>query len=245
MDLIHYILILVLVIIIAIIVKHLYNNYNLSNLGENYLGGSNDSYISVHICGPPGSGKTFAGNQLSKKLGNKAIVIDLDYYTILEDNIEGQLQKDFNDGKSEDYISKKFYEMLVSDRINKVINDNIDKKNVIFVGLPNIIIDQKFYNIDLSDVVDLTLYIKSPLNKIINQRFNRDILNGFCLICKDKKIQDNIIKGKMYMPQIGFSKESIKMGVIELEKIYVDNFGYKQMSQDQIIKFVLRQAKKK
>ncbi len=75
----------------------------------------------IHICGASGSGKTFLGNKLKEKFGNKIIVKDLD---ILRDEF---IKKNYKNKWT--YIDEKKYQKYIDTFVKK------QTKPLIFVGL--------------------------------------------------------------------------------------------------------------
>jgi len=76
----------------------------------------------IHICGAPGSGKTFLGNKLKKLFKNKIVVKDLD-------NLRDEFIHTFYGNKSWTYIDEPEYQNYIDNYIKK------QKKPIVFVGL--------------------------------------------------------------------------------------------------------------
>jgi len=182
----------------------------------------------IHISGASGSGKSYLGNKLKKKLGKKVIVKDLD---VLRDEF---INKNYDTSKSWTFETKK-YQKYINNFIKK------QKKPIIFVGLNDNSWERKnkkYYNLKS----DYNYYIDIDDEKILKQKCKRfinsflpDILNDYL----DGKIEEknimNIIKDAV--------KECSKKETIRLNKIWKRDYkkqGYKFMTSDKIYKEVCK-----
>lgn len=195
-----------------------------------------DRYPLMHITGTPGSGKTWAGNYMSKKYPN-LLVVDIDLI-VKKEKIYQEVDNYFKKYKwSIESINSagKLYTNMLDDAIWKIITENIYKKPILLVGIAYIMFehDEKLYwsMPGFIHYVDNPYFIKISNAKLSEQRFHREIEP----ICSDKKFRKSIINGQ-YLLYFNSNK------IIDDHKIvqgfYLENSKYKLMDQKDVINSV-------
>lgn len=190
--------------------------------------------IIAHICGSPGSGKSWLGDLIAKKLKGRVRVIDLDDVRVEmgEDPEYTETIQKFIDGKVSDSRMKEVYSRLFKGGLREKCA--MARKPLVIVGVLDIIIKGKPYvpNMDEFDI-GLTLFLDVPFNRLAKQWISREVNS----VCKDKrKAISDLIKGAR---RVEISIETVATNYKLDWEEYVKRLDYEPVDWKKALKMVV------
>ncbi len=171
----------------------------------------------IHVAGCPGSGKTFIKNIIDNT--HDITTIDTDDWT----NDFYKHNKKFNSKKYEKFIQ------------NKVAQLRKKRKPAVIVGVVDYIYNNEYVVVEID--VDYKYFIKINTRQLFIQ-FNQRLLTH---ICRNQETTNWWIENKSIIPRF-VSFDHLKQEHEKIRKVYLDS-GYKEMTQREIIKQILRLLK--
>jgi adenylate kinase family enzyme len=219
---------IILLIILILIIVALLDKKEITGRGET------KSRRIIHVAGVPGSGKTYIGNILGKKL--KTPVFDIDdiiNYNKINNNAYSLIKQ--GDEKSYEEAEKIFSSLLRS-HIKTLIDDEKNQnKDIIFVGWPEISVAfDRIYIVALDDLVTEKYYIDIDMDTLMTRVVKRDFFEP---ICKNPKYLKKVISGESYIQGIDRIQQE---KFVKWARNWYQNQQYEFLTQKEIMIKILK-----
>lgn len=239
-------LIILLVVITAIILVYTASiaggavaNKQKQNINVFHPPTPNKKPVFISITGSPGSGKTWAGEKLSK-MGY--FVVDTDDIIWQNDLFSRCDAIAFENGLTQESIDAagNFFLKIMDAELNRIMA--IATRNIVFVGIPHITYphtkhDNFFVSREIQNC-QYKFFISTDIENLLSHILDRDYVRK---ICDGKEFKKRLLQGTESINML--SRSSVERMDTSLSSYYED-LGYVKKSQKEIIKFISKKISK-